>query len=378
MHYDAIVIGGGLAGCSAAAHLSKEGFSVLLLEKSRFPRHKLCGEFLSPESMGLFDRVGVLQEVEAAGAERMSRVEVTTNSGASYHDELPGEALGLSRYRLDALLFAHAGRLGADAREGVPVSGVEGDLTTGFQVNAGGDTFRSRIVIGAYGRRALIDRKLERPFLQQKADRVAFKAHYTGYAIGPTIEVHAFRGGYCGLSPVEKGRVNACWIMDKWVLDRAGGSAERVVETAFAANPVLKDRFDHMTQETETLRAVSQITFMDKGKFDRDVCMIGDTAGMIAPLCGDGMSMALRSAEFGSDILASFLHGRLSRAEAIERYTKQWYAEFKQRILLGRLIHGGIVRPVVAGPVVRALDVLPGVGGWLVRSTRGDVSSVMA
>lgn len=370
MTYDVIIIGGGLAGCSAAIQLAERGRRVLLLEKRTLPAHKLCGEFLSTEVQGLFRRLGVLEAAEAAGAHPIRRTRATTSGGAVYEGTLPGTALGLSRYRLDQILFERAAAAGADARDGTDVRGVSGTLEDGFTVTTRTDAFEARVVLGAYGKRGLLDRKLERAFLKEDAPLVAFKAHYEGARLPGVIELHSFPGGYAGLSHVEEGRANLCWIGETRLLKAAGGTPEAMIERSLAQNAALAARLDSMQRVTESFEAVSQVSLARKTPFAQDVCMIGDTAGMIAPLCGDGMAMALRSAELAAPHVEAFLQN--GRADAFrEDYAAAWAQAFRTRLRLGRWMHRSYLRPAVASAVVRACRWTPGLGGWLTRRTRG-------
>jgi flavin-dependent dehydrogenase len=371
MTYDVIVIGGGLAVCSAASQLARDGFRVLLLEKGRYPVHKLCGEFLSVEVQSAFERLGVWSSVLAAGARPIRRTFVTTMDGASFEEDLPGVAWGLSRYRLDPLLFEHAVHSGAEGYEGQEVRSVEGSLETGYSVKTEAATYAARIVLGAYGKRGRLDGTLGRQFLDEKSPYVAFKAHFEGMDFPDVVELHAFSGGYCGLSPVEEGRVNACWISHERVLKAAGGRAEAMVEQAFAANPVLAERFGKLHRVSDGYKAVSQVGFRMKQPFEGDVCMLGDAAGTIAPLCGDGMAMAFQSAEIAVPLAAGFLRDSCAASEFRDRYARAWERAFKSRIRLGRLVHYGYVHPLVAAAGVRVLAAVPGLPGWLIKKTRG-------
>ena len=371
MTYDALIIGGGLAGCSAALQLAGRGKRVLLLEKQRYPAHKLCGEFLSVEVLAMFERLGVREAVWQAGARPIDHTLITTTGGAVFESALPGTALGLSRYTLDRLLFEQARNAGAEACDGISVRAVEGSFEEGFAVTASEGVFEARLVLGAYGKRSLLDRKLDRPFLNTRSPFVAFKAHYEGIALPDVIELHGFPGGYCGLSHVEQGRTNACWIAREATLKEAGGTPEAMIEHALMQNPALAGRFRAMERVTERFVAVSQITFVSKGAFAGDVCMIGDTAGMIAPMCGDGMAMALRSAEMAAPLVAAYLEGRADAASFREHYARAWQREFGVRMRLGRWMHHAYCRPAVARLGVGAVRRMPGLGRWLIRKTRG-------
>ena len=371
MTYDVLIIGGGLAGCSAAIQLAERGRRVLVLEKQRYPAHKLCGEFLSVEVQAMFEKLGVSEAVWKAGARPIDHTVITTTDGPVFESALPGTALGLSRYALDRLLFDRARAVGADAQDGVAARAVEGSLDEGFAVATTEGSFSARLVLGAYGKRGLLDRKLERPFLQARSPFVAFKAHYEGIALPRVIELHAFPGGYCGLSHVEQGRINACWIGREETLKAAGGTPQAMIEQSLLQNPTLAGRFQAMERVTDKFIAVSQITFIQKGVFAGDVCMIGDTAGMIAPMCGDGMAMALRSAELEVPLSSAFLDGTMTAGHFRERYAQAWRREFGLRMRLGRWMHHAYCRPAVSRLGVGAVRRLPGLGRWLIRKTRG-------
>ncbi len=373
MSYDVIVIGGGLAGCSAATQLAERGHDVVLLEKDTYPRHKLCGEFLSPEAQASLDRLGVLAAVRDAGARSIEHARLTGPSGPVVEQSLPDSALGLSRYRLDALLFRRACQVGVEGRTDTKVTGVEGSLEEGFSVRAGDRSFDGRIVLGAYGRRGVLDRTLERPFLQQDTPYVAFKAHYAGVPTSDpgTIEVHAAPGGYCGVGPVEEERVNVCWIGRIDALKAAGGTPDAMLTALRRENPRLDDRLTPLSRVSDRFEAVSQVPLMAKEQFVNDVCMIGDAAGMIAPLCGDGMAMALDAADLVVPLADDVLSGHRSPETFREAYQPHWHAQFGTRLRLGRWIHAAAFRPFVATALLHTCRMAPPLTRWLIRATRG-------
>ncbi len=370
MPYDAIVIGGGLAGCSASLQLAERGHAVLLLEKSAYPSHKLCGEFLSPESQSSFQRLGVLDAVRAAGAHPITEARFTAPNGTEAGSSLPGTALGLSRYRLDEMLFEQAQAAGVDGRTRSRVTDVRGSLEDGFVVSAGDQTFEGRLVLGAYGKRGTLDRTLDRDCLHSSS-LVAFKAHFAGADVPNTIELHGFEGGYCGCSHVEAGRMNVCWIGTTEALQAAGGSPEAMMERAQAQNPALADRLAGTTRVSDRFEAVSQVSLQRKGCFAGGVCMIGDTAQMIAPLCGDGMAMALSAADLVVDPADAFLRRQASAEAFRKRYIRRWEETFSTRLRVGRWAHRAAFHPRSASLLVQTFRLLPPIARWAIRTTRG-------
>jgi flavin-dependent dehydrogenase len=376
--YDAVVIGGGLAGCAAARGLALRGHSVLLLESERYPVHKVCGEFLSPEAGGLLRALGVEEAVWAAGAVPIRRVAITSPAGTAWEEALPAAGIGLSRWALDPLLFDGARAAGAEALQGARATSVEGDGGSGFRVAyAHGGAAReaaARLVLGAFGKRSRLDRELDRAFLRRSHDFVAFKAHHAGADLGDCVELHAFPGGYCGMSHVEGGLVNVCLIARTDALRRSGRSFEGLREGAMRANPTLARRLDALEPAGGPVVSVSQIPFAIKELFARDVMMVGDTAGMIAPLCGDGMAMALRSAEVAADMGGRFLAGGMT-FEALRRaYTRAWQGEFAPRLRLARALQRGLFEPRAARVGLTLLARAPWLGRALIRATRGPVT----
>jgi menaquinone-9 beta-reductase len=374
LDFDVVVAGAGIAGCTAAATLARRGHSVLLLEADRYPTHKMCGEFLSPESTRLLRDLGVEDDVRARGAVAIRNVAITAPSGLAWRAPLPRAGIGISRWSLDPLLFGAATAHGATGLQQARVTAIEGDAREGFRVafavEGEAREVSARLVIGAYGKRSRMDRALGRTFGRGAHDFVAFKAHHRGLDLGDFVELHAFAGGYCGMSHVESGLVNVCLIARTDVLRASGKSFESMRDGVMRENPVLASRFDRLRLAVSHVVATSQIPFVEKEPVSRGVLMVGDTAGMIAPLCGDGMAMALRSAEIASGLADRYLRGETTFDELADGYTRAWRGAFSTRLGLGRLLQRGLFRPLAARVGLATLNAVPWLGRALVAATR--------
>ena len=307
---------------------------------------------------------------------RQSRM--TAPGGDEARLALPGTALGLSRYRLDPLLLDGAREAGATVLDGTVVRRIEGDPTVGFELACEGldgrsGTVRVRAAVGAHGKRSNVDAALERAFLGTPTPWVGCKAHFEGDDLEDAIELHASGeaagGAYVGMSHVEEGRVNVCWIGRAADLKRAG-SPDAWLAAMGETNPHLGVRLARLARVTP-YKSVAQVTFAAKPLVDRGVVMVGDAAGMIAPLCGDGMAMALSGAALLAPRLAAHLRGDVARSAFEAYYRAAWTDTFRTRLRLGRVLHRLATRPEAARVAVAACCVAPAMGAWVVRHTRG-------
>lgn len=363
-----IVIGGGIAGTSAAIHAAQAGLPVLLIEAGVYPRHKVCGEFLSPEARGYLDDLGVLPQVEARQPAALTRARVTASDGRVWTGDLPGTGIGISRYALDALLAQRARDAGVQVVTGEKVTGVAGDLTRGFTVSIRGDSVRARAVIAAYGRRSSLDRALNRPFMTRQHPYIGLKAHFCGESPGASVDLHAFPGGYCGISRIENDLINVCLLARLDAFQRCG-SISAFVEWMASRNPYLRRFFAHAQRQTDWL-SISQIPFTGKSAVEADILMTGDSAGMIAPLAGDGMSIALRSGEIAARHVGRFLRGEIDGRTLKTAYPREWRRQFGGRIRLGRVLQESLFTPPLLSFGLRLMNAAPALGSYFVKHTR--------
>jgi len=365
---DVLIIGGGLAGLTAAIHLSKSGMKVTLIEKNEFPKHKVCGEYISNEVLPYLEFLDI--DIESLNPVRISKVSISTVSGKIIHGTLPLGGFGISRYALDELLYKAALSNGCDVvRDTVKEIFFDGNL---FHVTTKADfDYISEIAIGAYGKRSNIDHKISRSPILKKSPWLAVKAHYSGSFTEDLVAVHNFNGGYCGVSNVENGIINICYLVDYKTFKKYK-SIEDFQEGIVYRNPHLKTIFERSKMLYDKPLTISQISFAKKPAVENHILMTGDTAGLIHPLCGNGMAMAIHSAKIASELILEYSLGLIkSRAELEANYTALWNFNFKKRITAGRILAWLFRSEKISAIMIRGLIHFPVLFEKLIQSTHG-------
>ncbi len=365
MNEKVIIIGGGLAGLTSAIHLSGAGYPVTLFEKNTFPRHKVCGEYISNEVLPYFEFLGI--DITSLNPVNIARASVSTVSGKQTGCDLPLGGFGISRYALDDLLYEKAKTLGCEViHESVTGIDFTGD---GFSVVVGDTAYTTKIVIGAFGKRSNIDQKLRRDFIGRKSPWLAVKAHYSGDFPENVVGLHNFRGGYCGVSKVENGAINICYLAD-FESFKKYKDIEEYQRHVVTQNPHLKAIFSNSKELFRPI-AISQISFEDKLPVENHILMTGDTAGLIHPLCGNGMAMAIHSAKIASELVIGFLSGGMSRKTLEKKYAVAWNRNFRKRIRSGKLLAALLRNERLAAFVMGLIVIFPSLLPAIIRRTHG-------
>ena len=395
--FNVIIVGGGPAGTSAAIHLAMQSIErILLIEARRFPRAKVCGEFISPECLKHFARLGVQAEMLKASDARITNTIFYSSLGRSLRFPsawFSGDyALGLSRAEMDAKLLERARAAGVHVVEEAHCTGllIEENQVRGVRVKIKGETqiFAARVTVDATGRvraltrhvenRANIDDAKSKNLAARKSRRrhalVAFKAHFEKAKIGAgACEIYFYKGGYGGLSMVENGFANLCFIVKARDVRECESDPLRVMREIVMTN-------SRAAQTLESARAVSpwlSVALEGFGKNEiapaHGLIAVGDAASFIDPFTGSGMLMALESGQLAGECIARFLNEDKSRtlAPLAFEYSALYAEKFAARLRLSAALRRAAFMPsaiIEAG--VGALNLSARARRRMARATR--------
>nr|WP_315223687.1 NAD(P)/FAD-dependent oxidoreductase [uncultured Flavobacterium sp.] len=364
---DVLIIGGGLAGLASAIHLSKKGLEVILIEKSAYPRHKVCGEYISNEILPYLSWLGA--DVSELCPMTITRFEFTSGNGKTATAKLPLGGFGISRYALDDFLYQKA-----LANNCTVIKDTVTDISFGndsFTVSTSDQILTAKIVLGAFGKRSNIDQVLARDFISKKSPWLAVKAHYSGKFDHDLVALHNFKGGYCGVSKVEDDSINICYLAD-YATFKKYKNIEEYQQNVLYKNKNLKAIFENSTLLFEKPLTISQISFDKKQPVENHILMIGDTAGLIHPLCGNGMAMAIHAAKIASELVLEYYNGEITSRESLEKkYKKEWNTHFGKRVLMGRILAQLLKNKIITNQLVGLLASLPSLLPKIIKQTHG-------
>ena len=322
---DVHILGGGPAGASAAIAARLQGAGVTLFEKSRFPRHKVCGEFLSPEILPLLEALGVARRFNDSGPAVIRRMALHFEKREK-RCNLPEAAYGLSRYSFDHLLLDEAVRMGTSVvRDGAP--------GTPLVLAAGRKSTASR------GKRLF-----------------GFKAHYQGPA-NDAVELFFFQGCYVGVNPVEGGATNVCGIAPEEFLRERGFDMDAVVRTPEA----LAERLRPLTRMIDWL-TVGPVEM--RQKFERGdapgVYPAGDALSFVDPFTGSGLLNGVTTGRMAGMAAAS--------GKPVDVYLKECRKCLKRPFEVSSLLRTAVEN----GWAEHLAGVIP--GSWLYWLTRPRIA----
>jgi geranylgeranyl reductase family protein len=388
MIYDAIVVGAGPAGSTVGALLARAGVEVLIVDRAAFPRAKPCGEYTSPQTERVLERIGALGAVEKAGGRKLRSMHLVSPGGKriALDYSSPGQddgprVLATQRSVLDAVLLDHARSCGAQVRERIKVEAV-----TMREGRAAGVVLReidsgrvsevpTKLVIGADGIHSVVARSLglTRPLRWPRS--LGLVAHYRGYhGLDDWGEMHVSERGYAGLAPLAAGIVNVGLVMPMRSV-RRGSTDERFREFAFSF-PGVAERLEG-AERVSPVRGVGPIGARVSSASGSGYMLVGDAAGFFDPFTGEGVYKALRGAELAAEVAVDALERNDLSASALARYARLRKREFAAKDAVCRLVQLFVGMPAAMDYVAARLADRPAPRGIL-TGVLGDYADARA
>jgi menaquinone-9 beta-reductase len=360
-HFDVAIVGAGPAGSSAAIHLARKGYSVALLDKERFPREKLCGDFLNPINWPLLRELEIDREVLARPHEKVTRFRFTSFSGDELEVPLPESedgtvfGLGLRRFDLDHVLLKKAGSEGAALFQECKLTGAKRDAQSwllGFDRVDTSEGLRARVLIGADGRNSWLARRLGMAgpgTMQGRSLGFQFRLKGSDRDTGK-IEINLFPGGYAGIVGLGGGVTNLCLAIEKNRL--AGGRPEQfLLDTCLPQNSRLEQIL--RGARVSKMRSTYPVYFPRRRAFGEGVLLAGDAAGLNEPVSGEGIYFALKSGALAARAIDQAFQKRDFSAHQLSSYERECRSAFQTRWRINAIIRWLIYRPALLSPLIR-------------------------
>ena len=363
------IIGGGLAGLTCAIVLARKGLDVFLFEEKKYPFHRVCGEYISNEVIPFLEKNGLYPEP----LKPVSITNFVLSSPAGRRLECPLDlgGFGISRYVFDRWLSQEAIESAVTlVNDRVTACSFSEDEFKVETRSAGSHSFD--LVIGAFGKRSTLDKQLNRSFISKRSPYIGVKYHLnTDLVNTENIELHNFSGGYCGVSRIEEGKFNLCYLSTRDNLKQYGSIPEMEREVLHK-NPFLKRLLCESHFLLDKPIVINEITFSPKEPVYDHMLMTGDSAGMITPLCGNGMAMAIHSAKILCELIEDQLTEGFDRAKLEANYTKKWNDHFSRRLWAGRNIQRLFGASTLSEVAVGIGKAFPSVTRQLMSMTHGQ------
>lgn len=378
--FDVIIAGAGPAGSSAAIHLARNELRVLLVEQKKFPRAKLCGEFISPECRRHFETLGVADAM--TNSDPASLTETVFYSTGGHSVTIPSSwfggpaALGLSRAVMDDVLLRRAETCGVTVLEGTTITEpiLDGNTVHGVKLKINGDEQQhtAPLTIDATGRARILTRKLHAREARSKAKLIAFKVHLRNTRVAPgACEIYFYPDGYGGLSSIEGDVSNLCFIIAAGQVKRYHSNAELVMRELVMKNRRAAYTLEHAQPESEWLSASWERFGRQQPNVARGLLAIGDSAAFIDPFTGSGMLMALESGELVAEVISRYPKN-LDAATLASEYATRYVRNFDSRLRISGWLRRAAFRPRLAGMGIALCGMSKHFRNRLVRATRSS------
>lgn len=369
--FECAVVGGGLAGLCLAIQLAGRGISVVVFEKNRYPFHKVCGEYISMESWGFLESLGLpLSDLNLPVIRNLG---ISSDRGFMLDHRLQMGGFGMSRYRLDHHLAEIALQKGVTVIENCRVQDVQagnGD----YRVITSLGQFRAKVVCGSYGKYTpqFVHLSEKNGPQNDGPNFIGVKYHIKTDFPSDRIELHNFSDGYCGISRVDGDWTCLCYLTTSQNLVQHHKDVREMEENLLYQNPFLKRYFTESEFVDRQPLVISNVHFRKKQTSSDGIFLLGDAAGSITPLCGNGMSMGMRASQMLAAELVLFLENKQSKEMALKNYHSRWNAAFGIRIKAGYHLQKLFGKSRTTDLALKALHKMPGLTSRLVALTHGE------
>ena len=374
-----LIIGGGPAGSTAALYLSQLDFDITLIEKKVFPREVLCGEFLSKEVTDILKELNLFNEFITLNPNKLNSFSAVDNSGATLKSKLDFDGYAIKRSIFDSFLLEKAKQNNVNVIQPAEVishiqteAGFISIVETGF-----GEILEieSRLVIGAYGKQNVLDKKLDRKFVNNRSDLNGVKFHLPINLLKDHFknEINIFidDGIYCGINQVSNSEITICFLENRKKTKIP--SRERLIElinsSKYLKNIFTDDAISFL--KSANVYGTGNIYFGKKDLVENGMIMIGDSARVIAPLAGDGIGMAMESAKLLCEIIKK--HSNNLNISGIQTdYQKKYNQIFLKRLTAAKIIQKILLNKFLQINGFRLVNHFPFLLPYLIKYTRNS------
>ncbi len=364
--YDVAIIGGGIAGLSLSIDMKKRGYQVTVIEKGTYPRHKVCGEYISMESHSYLQKI--CPTLSALDLPMINNFKLTTGSTKEFNTTLDLGGFGISRYLLEELLFKEAEKQGVKFILNTKAQDINADgLNYIIKTNSG--NIAASLVCNSTGRNSNLKTS---EMKNSGINYVGIKYHLKVPRNPNLIEIHNFPGGYCGISSIEEDKSCLCYIVNSKYLNKVKNSIPELEKTFLYKNSNLKKIFVEAEFLFKEPITVSGINFLIKEPVTDDSFFVGDAAGSMAPIIGNGMSMALRSASVLANNMDQYFSKKITKQQLVTNYTWFWNKEFSTRIKLSRHLQHLSEYSFLTNRAIELFNLFPSLAKHVIKQTHGN------